>query len=479
MSKHPKFKNADDVQKYIKDQDVKFIDVRFCDLPGIMQHFNVPVESVGSSFFTEGQMFDGSSIRGFQAIHESDMKLIPDVTTAFVDPFRVEKTLVMNFSIRDPFTDEPYSRDPRQIAAKAEAYLKSTGIGDTAYFGAEAEFYVFDDVRFDTTPNEAYYHIDSVEGWWNSGRVEEGGNRGYKTRYKGGYFPVPPLDHFADLRDQMTQALIGVGLKVERAHHEVGTAGQAEINYQFDSLLAAADQVMLFKYVIKNTAWAAGKTATFMPKPLFGDNGSGMHCHQSVWKDGAPLFYDELGYAGLSDAARYYIGGLLKHAPAVLAFTNPTVNSYHRLVPGFEAPVNLVYSQRNRSACIRIPITGSNPKAKRLEFRVPDPSCNPYLAFSAMLMAGLDGIKNKIEPAQPVDKDLYELPPDEAASIPQVPSSLPQVLEALEADTDFLTEGNVFTPDLIETWVDYKRANEIDPIRLRPHPHEFELYYDI
>jgi len=479
MSHRPKFKDADDVLKFIKDQDVRFVDVRFCDLPGIMQHFNVPVESVDASLFTEGQMFDGSSIRGFQAIHESDMKLIPDVSTAFVDPFRTEKTLVMNFSIRDPFTDEPYSRDPRQVAAKAEAYLQSTGIADTAYFGPEAEFYVFDDVRFDTSPNASYYHIDSVEGWWNSGRVEEGGNRGYKTRYKGGYFPVPPLDHFADLRDQMTKTLLSVGLEVERAHHEVGTAGQGEINYKFNTLLAAADQVMLFKYVIKNVAWAAGKTATFMPKPLFGDNGSGMHCHQSLWKNGSPLFYDELGYAGLSDEARYYIGGLLKHAPSLLAFTNPTVNSYHRLVPGFEAPVNLVYSQRNRSACIRIPITGSNQKAKRVEFRVPDPSSNPYLAFSAMMMAGLDGIKNKIEPAAPVDKDLYELPPDEAASIPQVPASLDAALDRLESDHDFLTEGNVFTPDLIETWIEYKRANEIDPIRLRPHPHEFELYYDI
>lgn len=479
MSHRPKFKDADDVLKFIKDQDVRFIDVRFCDLPGIMQHFNVPVESVDEALFTDGQMFDGSSIRGFQAIHESDMKLIPDVSTAFVDPFRAEKTLVMNFSIRDPFTDEPYSRDPRQVAAKAEAYLQSTGIADTSYFGAEAEFYVFDDVRFDTSPNASYYHIDSVEGWWNSGRVEEGGNRGYKTRYKGGYFPVPPLDHFADLRDQMSKTLLSVGLEVERAHHEVGTAGQGEINYKFNTLLAAADQLMLFKYVIKNVAWAAGKTATFMPKPLFGDNGSGMHCHQSLWKNGSPLFYDELGYAGLSDEARYYIGGLLKHAPSLLAFTNPTVNSYHRLVPGFEAPVNLVYSQRNRSACIRIPITGSNPKAKRVEFRVPDPSSNPYLAFSAMLMAGLDGIKNKIEPAQPVDKDLYELPPDEAASIPQVPASLDSALDLLEADHDFLTEGNVFTPDLIETWIDYKRSSEIDQIRLRPHPHEFELYYDI
>jgi glutamine synthetase len=473
------FSNADEVLRFIKKEDVKFVDVRFCDLPGIMQHFNVPAESVDEDFFVNGQMFDGSSIRGFQAIHESDMKLIPDPATAYVDPFRKEKTLALNFSIVDPFTDEPYSRDPRNIAAKAEAYLKTSGVADTAYFGPEAEFYVFDDVRFETKQNAGYYYIDSIEGAWNSGRVEEGGNRGYKTRYKGGYFPVPPVDHYADLRDQMTLELNRAGLEVERAHHEVGTAGQAEINYKFDTLLHAGDKLMLFKYIIKNVAWAAGKTATFMPKPLFGDNGSGMHCHQSLWKDGSPLFYDELGYAGLSDTARHYIGGLLKHAPSLLAFTNPTVNSYHRLVPGFEAPVNLVYSQRNRSACIRIPITGANPKAKRIEFRVPDPSSNPYLAFSAMLMAGMDGIKNKIEPEQPVDKDLYELPPDEHAEISQVPASLPEVLNALEDDHAYLLEGGVFTDDLIETWIDWKRTNEVDPIRLRPHPHEFELYFDI
>jgi glutamine synthetase len=473
------FSNADEVLRFIKKEDVKFVDVRFCDLPGIMQHFNVPAESVDEDFFVNGQMFDGSSIRGFQAIHESDMKLIPDPATAYVDPFRKEKTLALNFSIVDPFTDEPYSRDPRNIAAKAEAYLKTSGVADTAYFGPEAEFYVFDDVRFETKQNAGYYYIDSIEGAWNSGRVEEGGNRGYKTRYKGGYFPVPPVDHYADLRDQMTLELNRAGLEVERAHHEVGTAGQAEINYKFDTLLHAGDKLMLFKYIIKNVAWAAGKTATFMPKPLFGDNGSGMHCHQSLWKDGSPLFYDELGYAGLSDTARHYIGGLLRHAPSLLAFTNPTVNSYHRLVPGFEAPVNLVYSQRNRSACIRIPITGANPKAKRIEFRVPDPSSNPYLAFPAMLMAGMDGIRNKIEPEQPVDKDLYELPPDEHAEISQVPASLPEVLNALEDDHAYLLEGGVFTDDLIETWIDWKRTNEVDPIRLRPHPHEFELYFDI
>ena len=472
------FSNADEVLKFIKDEGVEFIDVRFIDLPGVMQHFTVPAQSF-SSAFADGLMFDGSSIRGFQAIHESDMKLMPDPTSAFVDPFRAAKTLVINHSILDPFTDEPYSRDPRGIAAKAEAYLASTGIADTVFFGPEAEFYIFDDVRFETRQNAGYYYLDSIEGAWNSGREEDGGNLGYKTRYKGGYFPVPPVDHFADLRDEMVQALKQVGLEVERAHHEVGTGGQAEINYRFNTLQRAADEVMMFKYVIKNVAWANGKSVTFMPKPLFGDNGSGMHCHQSLWKNGEPLFYDERGYGGLSDLARWYIGGLLAHAPSLLALTNPTVNSYHRLVPGFEAPVNLVYSARNRSACIRIPVTGTSPKAKRIEYRVPDPSCNPYLAFSAMLLAGLDGIKNKIEPPAPVDKDLYELPPDELAEITQVPGSLPEVLDALEADNDYLQVGGVFPADLIETWVDYKRTNEVDPIRLRPHPHEFELYYDI
>jgi glutamine synthetase len=473
------FNNSEEVLRYIKDEGVKYVDVRFCDLPGVMQHFNMPASSFSESVFTDGVAFDGSSIRGFQAIHESDMLLVPDATTAVVDPFRAEKTLNINFFIQDPFTREAYSRDPRNVAKKAEDYLRSSGIADTAYFGAEAEFYIFDSIRYDGNAHSSYYYVDSESAAWNTGREEEGGNLGYKVRHKGGYFPVAPYDHYSDLRDEMSTALQNVGFQVERAHHEVGTAGQAEINYKFNTLLAAADEVMLFKYVIKNVAWRNNKTVTFMPKPLFGDNGSGMHCHQSLWTNGEPQFYDEIGYAGLSDMARYYIGGLLKHAPSLLAFTNPTTNSYHRLVPGYEAPVNLVYSQRNRSACTRIPITGSNPKAKRIEFRVPDPSANPYLAFSAMLMAGLDGIKNKIEPAAPIDKDLYELPPDEAKSVAQVPSSLEAVLDTLESDHDYLTEGGVFTPDLIETWVDWKRTNEIDPIRLRPHPHEFELYYDL
>jgi glutamine synthetase len=473
------FSSPDEVLKFIKDEGVEFVDVRFTDLPGVQQHFNLPASNFGESAFTDGQMFDGSSIRGFASIDKSDLKLIPDPTTAYLDPFRKAKTLNISHSIVEPRTGEPYGRDPRQVASKAEAYLKTTGIADTAYFGPEAEFYIFDEVRFESKMNTASYFIDSEEGQWNSGRIEEGGNLGYKTRIKGGYFPVAPYDHQADLRDEMSKALMNAGLELERAHHEVGTGGQAEINYKFDTLTHAADQVLMFKYLIKNVAWANGKSVTFMPKPLFGDNGSGMHCHQSLWKDGSPLFYDELGYAGLSDTARYYIGGLLHHAPSLLAFTNPTVNSYHRLVPGYEAPVNLVYSSGNRSACIRVPITGTNPKAKRIEFRIPDPSANPYLAFAAMLMAGVDGIKNKIEPPAPVDKDLYELPPDEAAAIPQVPGSLGEVLDALEADNEYLQEGNVFTEDLISTWIGYKRINEVDPIRLRPHPYEFDLYYDI
>ncbi|HEY1703404.1 MAG TPA: type I glutamate--ammonia ligase [Trebonia sp.] len=472
------FSSAEEVLSYIAEEKVEFVDVRFVDLPGTMQHFTVPVEAFDAGVFTDGLMFDGSSIRGFQAINESDMLLLPDPGSAALDPFRKRKTLNLSFFVHDPLTGTPYTRDPRNIARKAQEYLKGTGIADTSYFGPEAEFYIFDSARFSTTANEGFYHIDSIEGAWNTGRDEEGGNLAYKPRYKGGYFPVPPTDHYADLRADMTRALIDAGILVEMQHHEVGTGGQSEINMRFDTLLAQADKLLLYKYIIKSVAREAGKTVTFMPKPLAGDNGNGMHCHQSLWKDGAPLFYDEVGYGGLSDIGRWYVGGLLKHAPSLLAFTNPTVNSYHRLVPGFEAPVNLVYSNRNRSAAVRIPITGSNPKAKRIEFRVPDPSANPYLAFSALLMAGLDGIKNKIEPPEPVDKDLYELPPDEAAAIPQVPGSLEKVLDTLEADHAYLTEGGVFTEDLIETWIDFKRTQELDPIRLRPTPHEFELYFD-
>ncbi|MDQ1548041.1 MAG: glutamine synthetase [Actinomycetota bacterium] len=473
------FKDSSEVLKFLKDEDVKFLDIRFTDLPGVQQHFNIPASTVDEEFFSVGQLFDGSSIRGFANIHESDMQLIPDVTTAYVDPFRVEKTLIMLFDIYNPRNGEIYHRDPRQVAKKAEKYLASTGIADTAFFAPEAEFYIFDDVRYEVKQNISYYSVDSDEGAWNSGRIEEGGNLANKTPYKGGYFPVSPIDKQGDLRDDISLKLIDAGLILERAHHEVGTGGQAEINYRFNTMVNAADDLLKFKYIVKNTALEWGKAATFMPKPLFGDNGSGMHTHQSLWNGSEPLFYDESGYGGLSDIARWYIGGLLKHAPAVLAFTNPTLNSYRRLVPGFEAPVNLVYSAGNRSASIRIPITGTNPKAKRIEFRAPDASGNPYLAFAAQLMAGLDGIKNKIEPHEPVDKDLYELPPEEAKSIPQVPGSLAEVLVALENDHDFLTAGGVFTPDLIETWIAYKREKEIIPSSQRPHPFEYELYFSV
>ncbi|GAB3562058.1 type I glutamate--ammonia ligase [Arthrobacter alkaliphilus] len=473
------FKTADEVLKFIKDEDVKFVDIRFTDLPGVQQHFNVPAKSVDADFFVNGQLFDGSSIRGFQGIAESDMQLIPDVTTAFIDSFRIEKTLALNFSIVNPRTGDPYHRDPRGVAEKAEAYLASTGIADTAFFAPEAEFYVFDNVQFESSPAGSFYKVDSIEAPWNTSRAEEGGNLGYKTPFKGGYFPVSPVDHQADLRDAMCVALDEAGLVVERSHHEVGAAGQAEINYKFTTLVHAADDLQKFKYVIKNTAWEYGKSVTFMPKPIFGDNGSGMHCHQSLWSNGEPLFYDEKGYAGLSDTARWYIGGLLKHSSAVLAFTNPTVNSYRRLVKGFEAPVNMVYSQGNRSAGIRIPITGSNPKAKRIEFRAPDAASNPYLAFSAQLMAGIDGIRNRIEPPAPIDKDLYELPAEEAKDIPKAPASLEEALEALREDNEFLQAGGVFTQDLIDTWIEYKYENEIRPLSLRPNPYEFELYYGV
>ncbi|MGD6980431.1 MULTISPECIES: type I glutamate--ammonia ligase [Citricoccus] len=473
------FTSVQEALQFIQEEDIVFVDVRFTDLPGVQQHFNLPAKAVDEDFFTDGQLFDGSSIRGFQGIAESDMQLIPDVATAYVDPFRVEKTLVMNFSIVNPRTGEPYHRDPRGVAQRAEEYLASTGIADTANFASEAEFFIFEDVRYQSTPNHSFYSVDSDEAWWNSGRAEEGGNLSHKTGVKGGYFPVSPVDKQADLRDAICVALDEVGLEVERSHHEVGAAGQAEINYRFNTLTHAADDLQKFKYVVKNTADAFGKTATFMPKPVFGDNGSGMHCHQSLWNAGEPLFYDEKGYANLSDTARWYIGGLLKHASAILAFTNPTVNSYRRLVKGFEAPINMVYSQGNRSAAIRIPITGSNPKAKRLEFRAPDPSSNPYLAFAAQLMAGLDGIRNRIEPAEPIDKDLYELPAEEAATIQKAPASLEEALRALEEDHEFLLAGDVFTEDLIEAWISYKREHEILPLSIRPNPYEFELYYGV
>jgi glutamine synthetase len=467
-----------EVVAYAQDQGVEMVDLRFCDLPGLMQHYSVPIAQLTEDVFDEGFGFDGSSIRGFQEIQESDMILKPDPDTAVLDPFRQHKTLNINCFVHDPITHEHYSRDPRFIARKAEEYLRSTGLADTCFVGPEAEFFIFDDVRFEQTQNRGFYQVDSVEASWNTARDEQP-NLGYKPRYKEGYFPVPPMDHFQDLRSEMALALMEAGIEVEIQHHEVGTAGQAEIDIRFDSMMRQADKVMLFKYIVKNVAWAAGKTVTFMPKPIFQDNGSGMHTHMSLWKGGEPLFYDESGYAGLSDMARWYIGGLLQHARAVLAFSNPTTNSYKRLVPGYEAPVNLVYSQRNRSASVRIPLYSQSPKAKRLEFRCPDPSCNPYLAFSAMLMAGLDGIQNRIEPPPPVDKDLYDLPPEDLAAVPQVPGSLEEALDALEADQDFLKAGGVFTDDLIDTWIAYKREYEVDALRLRPHPYEFYLYYDI
>lgn len=473
------FKTPQEVIDFIKETDVKFVDIRFTDLPGVQQHFNIPVATVDLDFFEVGQMFDGSSIRGFAGIAESDMQLIPDVTTAYLDQFRAERTLVLVFDIYNPRTGEIYAKDPRQVAKKAEQYLASTGIADTAFFAPEAEFYILDSVRYETTPQRTFYEIDSEEAHWNSARKIEGGNLGNTTHEKGGYFPVSPVDKQADLRDDISLRLIEAGLHLERSHHEVGAPGQAEINYRFDTLLHAADDVLKFKYIVKNTAELWGKTATFMPKPVFGDNGSGMHTHMSLWKSGDPLFYDENGYAGLSDIARWYIGGILHHAPALLAFTNPTINSYRRLVKGYEAPVNLAYSAGNRSAAVRIPLTGSNPKAKRIEFRAPDASGNPYLAFAAQLMAGLDGIRNRIEPMEPIDKDLYELPPEEAKNIPQVPGSLEEALTALEADHQFLLEGGVFTEELIETWINLKRETEIAPMALRPHPYEFELYYGV
>lgn len=473
------FTSPEEVLKFIEEEDVKFVDIRFTDLPGSQHHFNVPAKTVDLDFFENGQLFDGSSIRGFQGIAESDMQLIPDVATAFVDEYRAEKTLAMNFSIVNPRTGEPYARDPRGVAQKAEDYLTSSGIADTAFFGPEAEFFLFDDVKWQSSPQASFYSVDAEEAEWKSGEEIAGGNLGHTLATKGGYFPVTPQDKSADVRDAICLALDAVGLEVERSHHEVAGPGQQEINYKFNTLVHAADDVQKFKYVVKNTAQQFGKTATFMPKPIFGENGSGMHCHQSLWSGGEPLFFDEKGYANLSDTARWYIGGLLKHAHAVLAFTNPTVNSYKRLVKGYEAPVSLVYSQGNRSAAVRIPITGSNPKAKRLEFRAPDASGNPYLAFAAMMMAGLDGIKNRIEPHEPVDKDLYELPAEELKDIPQAPGTLEEALEALENDYEFLLEGGVFTEELVKSWVEYKREEEIAPLNLRPNPYEFELYFSV
>ena len=455
--------------------DVKIIDFKFIDLPGTWQHTSIPAVKLDADSFVEGIGFDGSSIRGFQEIHDSDMLLMPDPTTAFIDPVLEVPTLSIICDVADPITRQPYSRDPRHIAHKAEAYLKQTGIADTSFWGPEAEFFIFNDVKYHQDTNSAYYEVDSQEGWWNSGM----GGRGGQIPPKRGYFPVPPTDTLQDIRSKMVLTLMDVGVPIEVHHHEVATAGQSEIGMRFATLTRMADNLLLYKYIIKNVARQNGLTATFMPKPLFGDNGSGMHCHQSLWNGGTNVFYNESGYAQLSDTAKYYIGGLLKHAAALLALCAPTTNSYRRLVPGFEAPVNLAYSQRNRSAICRIPVYSSSPKAKRVEFRAPDPTCNPYLAFSAMLMAGLDGIQNRIDPGDPMDKDLYELPPEELKLIKQVPGSLDDVLRALEADHEFLLRGDVFTMDLLEAYINYKRQVELNPVRMRPHPYEFVLYYDI
>jgi len=470
-------KNVKDVLELMEKEDIEIVDYRFMDFPGLWQHFSTPARELEEDIFEEGLGFDGSSIRGWQAINESDMLVKPVPETAFIDPFFKAKTLVMICNICDPITGEDYSRDPRNIARKAENYLKSLGIADTSYFGPEAEFFIFDDIRFDQNEHEGYFFIDSVEGRWNTGRVEEP-NLGYKPRYKEGYFPVPPTDSQQDLRSEMILTLEKIGVLVEVQHHEVATAGQAEIDMRFAPLVEMADSLLKYKYVIKNTARKYNKTVTFMPKPLFNDNGSGMHVHLSLWKEDQNLFAGD-GYAGLSETALYAIGGILKHVPSLLAFVSPTTNSYKRLVPGFEAPVNLAYSRRNRSACVRIPMYSTSPKAKRLEFRCPDPSCNPYLGFSAILMAAIDGIQNKINPGEPMDKDIYDLPPEEMAKVPQTPGSLREVLQALEADHDYLLKGDVFTPDVIETWISYKMENEVQALDLRPHPWEFALYYDI
>jgi len=461
-----------------KKKGCQFIDLKFVDLPGLWQHYTLPVSELNDSLFEEGSGFDGSSIRGFRHIHESDMLLFPDPATAILDPVLEVPTLSLICDVRDPVTGEKYSRDPRSVAKKAEAYLKSTGIADTSYWGPELEFFIFNSVRFESNSHLSYYEIDSQEGIWNSGNGE-GPNLGYRPRNKEGYFPVPPTDQIHEVRTKIVQKMLEVGIDIEKHHHEVATAGQLEIDMRFNTLTKMADDTLLYKYVAKNVARKNGFTATFMPKPLFGDNGSGMHVHQSLWKNGTNKFFDAKGYAMLSQTAKYYIGGLLAHSPALLAFCAPTTNSYRRLVPGYEAPINLVYSQRNRSACIRIPLYSTSPKSKRLEYRCPDSSCNPYLAFAAMLMAGLDGIKNKIDPGEPIDKDIYELEPEEKAKIKSTPGSLLEVLDALSKDHDFLLEGGVFTEDLIDTWIAYKKKSEYEAVALRPHPYEFYLYYDI
>ena len=464
------------VLEFVKQNNVQMLDLRFTDIPGLWHHVSYPVSQFDESSFEDGFGMDGSSIRGWAAIHESDMLLIPDPSFYLMDPFTEAPTLVMVADVIDPVTKQRYDRDPRYIAKKAELHLNSTGLADTAFFGAEAEFFIFDNVRFDQREQHGFYFIDAEEGRWNSGR--KANNLGYRPRYKEGYCPVPPTDHYQDLRSEMTMMMQNCGLTVECHHHEVATGGQTEIDLKYDALLSSADHMMLYKYIVRNVANQYGKTVTFMPKPLFQDNGSGMHTHQSLWKGGKPLFAGD-GYAGLSPMALWYIGGLIAHGPALSAIIAPTTNSYKRLVPGFEAPVNLAYSRRNRSAACRIPMYSASPKAKRVEFRPPDPSCNPYLEFAAMLMAGLDGIENKIDPGQPLDKDIYDLGPEELANVPSMPASLDGALDALERDHQFLIKSDVFTEELLETYINYKRTAEVNAIRLRPHPYEFALYYDI
>ena len=470
-----------EVIQLIQDEGIEIIDLKFTDLPGTLQHVGVPPNEVNESLFANGTGFDGSSIRGFQTIDESDMLIVPDPNTAVIDPVYNIKTLSLICDIRDPLTGSDYTRDPRYVARKAEAYLASSGIGDTSYWGPEAEFFIFDSARFDQDAHSAFYSVDSDEGIWNaSNEYQLDGktrSKGYRPRYKGGYFPVPPVDTLSDIRSEMVIEMQKFGMVIEKQHHEVATAGQGEIDIVYDTLTKTADNIMIYKYLVKNVAARHGKTATFMPKPLFGDNGTGMHTHQSIWRDGENIFWGD-GYAHMSDTMKYYIGGLLKHAPALLAFAAPTTNSYRRLVPGYEAPVNLAYSSRNRSACCRIPAYFDTPPSKRIEFRCPDPTANPYFAFSAMLLAGIDGIRNQIDPGDPLDVDLYDLSPEEAANVLQVPGSLEETLDALEDDHEFLLAGDVFTSDLVETWLDYKRTNEVDEMRLRPHPYEFFLYYD-
>ena len=473
-----RFHSPKEVLDFIKKEGVQFVDFRFLDFPGTWQHFSMPAHAVDASSFEEGLGFDGSSIRGWKTINESDMLVMPLAETAQLDPFTKHKTVFMICAIKDPITKELYQKDPRNIAVKAEKFLISTGIADQAFFGPEAEFFIFDSVKYSAEPRGAFYEIDSIEAAWNTGREEEGGNKGHKLRHKEGYFPCPPSDKFQDLRSEMVVELLNLGVDIEVHHHEVATSGQAEIDMRFMPMVDMADKLLIYKYTIKNVAQKHGYTATFMPKPIFGDNGSGMHVNMSLWKEGKPLFAGD-GYAGLSQMALHYIGGILKHAKALTALTNPTVNSYKRLVPGFEAPVNLAYSSRNRSAAVRIPMYSENPKTKRIEARFPDPSCNPYLAFSAMLMAGLDGIQNKIDPGQPLDKDLYDLPPEELAKVEKTPYSLRDALLELEKDHEFLLVGDVFTKDAIDTWINYKLEKEVQAVDLRPNPYEFFLYYDI